>query len=314
MLCSKEKRLSFQALLECQRFRGWIWPGIWNSAVWRERENTQMGEKINQDVLTLGKCKGREETGAEERNRRVSFSSRGAVPTAEDQRNWLHRMEKLIHDPWEKPAAAMRDILGPWPNPTEVSGVMNFSLELHPALLPLHLSLRSSCTFEDEGSLLLTDFVKSGVILSVIFPSLKEWVETHSTCKDGGREVFDQAARHLWGCPHKGQDSWTANFWDGVNYQKNTRAKEIAWEWSGHLNLTVCGINTNENKKPTANQQHLSWGATRVLWLLLGVTVMDSVLFCRWSWHAGQPEQGLGSTGESGQAEPCRVCLGCSGT
>lgn len=89
------KRLSFQALLECQRFRGWIWPGIWNSAVWRERENTWMGKKRNQDVLTLRKCKGEKETGAEERNRRVSFYSKRAVLTAGDQRNWRHRMEKL---------------------------------------------------------------------------------------------------------------------------------------------------------------------------------------------------------------------------
>lgn len=167
MLCNQENRLSFQALLECQRFRGWIWPGIWNSAVWRERKNTQMGEKRNQDALTLRKCKGGEETGTEERNRRVSFYSKGAVLTAEDQRNWLHRMEKLIQDQWEKPAAAARAILGHWPKLTEVSRVVNFSLELHPALLPLHLNLCSSCTGEDEGSLLLAYFVKSGVTLSL---------------------------------------------------------------------------------------------------------------------------------------------------
>lgn len=133
-----------------------------------------MVKKRNQDVLTLRIYKGGNETGAEERNRRVSFYSKGAVPTAEDQRNWLQRMEKLIHDPWERPAAAVRAILGHSPKPTEVSRVMNFSLELHPALLPLHLNLRSSCTAEDEGSLLLTHFVKSGAILSVIFPSLRE--------------------------------------------------------------------------------------------------------------------------------------------
>lgn len=72
-----------------------------------------MGKERNQDVLTLRKCKGGEETGAEERNRRRSLYSKGAVLTAEDQRNWLHGMEKLRSpDPWERPAAAERAILG----------------------------------------------------------------------------------------------------------------------------------------------------------------------------------------------------------
>lgn len=68
------------------------------------KEKSSDGETKHPGYSHLKNCKEGEETGAEERKRRASFYSKGAILTAEDQRSWLCRMEKVRSpDPWEKP-------------------------------------------------------------------------------------------------------------------------------------------------------------------------------------------------------------------
>lgn len=137
MLHSKENKLLFWALLECQSFRGWIWPGIWNSAVWRERENPQMEKQKPQDVLTLKNVKRAKKLGQKRETGGQAFIAKELFSQLRIReagcigwRKWdplIHgRSHKLQWGPsWDH-----------WPKPTEGSRVVNFGTELHTALLP----------------------------------------------------------------------------------------------------------------------------------------------------------------------------------
>lgn len=90
------------------------------------------GETKKPGCSQLKKCEEREETGAEERNRRASFYSKGAIFTAEIReadciwwRNWGPLIHRRSHElQW----GSSRDH---WPKPTEHSRTVNSSTELH---------------------------------------------------------------------------------------------------------------------------------------------------------------------------------------
>lgn len=141
-LHSRENKLLFWALLEHQSFGGWIWPGIWNSVVWREMENHQTGKQRNQNVLNLKKCKWGRKLGQKRETGGQHFVAKELFSQLRIRGNgWIgcRKWDRLIHGrSHELKRGPSQDH---WPKPTEGSRVVNFGTELHTALLPFHLSL-----------------------------------------------------------------------------------------------------------------------------------------------------------------------------
>lgn len=87
-------------------FWGWIWPGIWKSAIWWKREKPQMGKQRNLDVLTL-KDTRRERKLWQKRERGEHAVT--ALFILEEKWRGLHRMEKVKSpDLWDMSWAAVR--------------------------------------------------------------------------------------------------------------------------------------------------------------------------------------------------------------
>lgn len=139
-------------------------------AVKRKGESSD-GETKKPGCSHLKKHKEGEETGAEERTRRTSFYSKGAIFTAEDQRSWLHRMEKKVRLPWSM-GETMSYSEGhlmitdqnlqkaqEWWGPAQGSIL----------LFDHFTSICVSCTGEREGWLHLAPFVKSGIFCTSPF-------------------------------------------------------------------------------------------------------------------------------------------------
>lgn len=108
----KENKLLVWALLERQSFGGWIWPWIWNSVVWKERENPQMGKQRNQDILTLKNVKRERKLGQKRVPEGQAFIAKELFSLLRIREagciGWRKKWDCL--DPWEKPWATVRAI------------------------------------------------------------------------------------------------------------------------------------------------------------------------------------------------------------